>query len=189
MERDREKIKKIAPVDNFNSHAHVERDRYVLLYIWAGVYFNSHAHVERDTSVPLRTRPVFNFNSHAHVERDANYMYVGTLLENFNSHAHVERDIAKLVIFRVIHISTHTLTWSVTGEILNGVPLLQFQLTRSRGAWQIVIYNLLQQEHFNSHAHVERDSEMYDLMREQLHFNSHAPRERVSWNPLGKVER
>ena len=26
VERDREKIKKIAPVDNFNSHAHVERD-------------------------------------------------------------------------------------------------------------------------------------------------------------------
>ena len=48
MERDREKIKKIAPVDNFNSHAHVERDEELTMENITNTNFNSHAHVERD---------------------------------------------------------------------------------------------------------------------------------------------
>ena len=34
---------------------------------------------------------------------------------NFNSHAHVERDNIKLALVQTATISTHTLTWSVTG--------------------------------------------------------------------------
>ena len=33
--------------------------------------FNSHAHVERDSGTGKRTERNKNFNSHAHVERDA----------------------------------------------------------------------------------------------------------------------
>ena len=34
---------------------------------------------------------------------------------NFNSHAHVERDKAIRKKTKLLQISTHTLTWSVTG--------------------------------------------------------------------------
>ena len=36
---------------DFNSHAHVERDQYVLKYFCRTGNFNSHAHVERDDSL------------------------------------------------------------------------------------------------------------------------------------------
>ena len=56
-----------------------------------------------------------NFNSHAHVERDVTHLLHGSGRVNFNSHAHVERDCQCVIIhFVVLHISTHTLTWSVT---------------------------------------------------------------------------
>ena len=75
---------------------------------------------------------------------------------NFNSHAHVERDTILFITKALFHISTHTLTWSVTSDF--GFPVTikcisthtltwsvtlnvsyepvskGFQLTRSRGA-------------------------------------------------------
>ena len=54
---------------------------------------------------------------------------------NFNSHAHVERDVLKVVVDTLQHISTHTLTWSVTFLCFLCVFYFKFQLTRSRGAW------------------------------------------------------
>ena len=59
-----------------------------------------------------------------------------TLKKNFNSHAHVERDYDDENIARINLISTHTLTWSVTGT---AAIVTQIQVN------------------FNSHAHVERD--------------------------------
>ena len=54
--------------------------------------FNSHAHVERDV-IGLKTGVfLMHFNSHAHVERDLLSLCLYTAVENFNSHAHVERD-------------------------------------------------------------------------------------------------
>ena len=35
---------------NFNSHAHVERDKTTLTKLVYKIYFNSHAHVERDAN-------------------------------------------------------------------------------------------------------------------------------------------
>ena len=57
-------------------------------------------------------------------------------VKNFNSHAHVERDGFRHFVRHKSHISTHTLTWSVT-----------------RGLEDMSAQNI----HFNSHAHVERD--------------------------------
>ena len=54
-------------------------------------------------------------------------------------------------------ISTHTLTWSVTGGI---------------GHVAIATGD------FNSHAHVERDQRLPQVPLLQLHFNSHAHVER-----------
>ena len=57
-----------------------------------------------------------------------------------------------------VHISTHTLTWSVTdSERQYIVNMLEFQLTRSRGAWPNLDSGSRSYGYFNSHAHVERD--------------------------------
>ena len=61
------------------------------------------------------TAIVFNFNSHAHVERDTQGRVIWTDFNDFNSHAHVERDTGSMVQYWKKSISTHTLTWSVTG--------------------------------------------------------------------------
>ena len=121
------------------------------------VYFNSHAHVERDFFADKTTLKGVNFNSHAHVERDRVEISIYTAIWYFNSHAHVERDWGKCEQIVKSHISTHTLTWSVTKHprtrikssgisthtltwsvtLSNMKQALnnQFQLTRSRGAW------------------------------------------------------
>ena len=57
---------------------------------------------------------VLDFNSHAHVERDGRNSGQFHERANFNSHAHVERDLLNLIGYYLKHISTHTLTWSVT---------------------------------------------------------------------------
>ena len=57
--------------------------------------FNSHAHVERDYSVNSCPIVIFDFNSHAHVERDLSFAAQLHCLSYFNSHAHVERDAWK----------------------------------------------------------------------------------------------
>ena len=55
-------------------------------------------------------------------------------MKNFNSHAHVERDAYIMELLEFKNISTHTLTWSVTSQLLALTVATQFQLTRSRGA-------------------------------------------------------
>ena len=76
--------------------------------------FNSHAHVERDKSKQERKENEKYFNSHAHVERDLGFFKDTGYRIDFNSHAHVERDTAEIANIKITDISTHTLTWSVT---------------------------------------------------------------------------
>ena len=122
-------------LDNFNSHAHVERDELIVdgckvttisthTLTWSVTrlsatlqkmyqYFNSHAHVERDLESGAQDINFIHFNSHAHVERDVPVLPLETYLKNFNSHAHVERDVKDNRYRQTCH---------------------RFQLTRSRGA-------------------------------------------------------
>ena len=141
---------------HFNSHAHVERDRYIELstderkisthtLTWSVTaftgllnifirYFNSHAHVERDGKTDEIADILVNFNSHAHVERDATYVRL-----NFNLSISTHT-LTWSVTNRFVHIisrkgiSTHTLTWSVTCDSSSVCRYRLFQLTRSRGA-------------------------------------------------------
>ena len=77
---------------------------------------------------------------------------------DFNSHAHVERDPWRKSGDLKQKISTHTLTWSVTGG--------EIQLRDQDG-------------NFNSHAHVERDlAALSSSCIYSLNFNSHAHVER-----------
>ena len=80
------------------------------------VHFNSHAHVERDVSADSQLPDSSDFNSHAHVERDRTENTGCAGMAYFNSHAHVERDRGICKHSQVRSISTHTLTWSVTGS-------------------------------------------------------------------------
>ena len=66
----------------------------MVLFFLLLLYFNSHAHVERDRVSAIRNYGIMNFNSHAHVERD---------------------QLSQPILLN-IQISTHTLTWSVTGK-------------------------------------------------------------------------
>ena len=94
MERDSDDIIIGKMNEDFNSHAHVERDKIVIYKLLQQEHFNSHAHVERDYTTGAGTAIVFNFNSHAHVERD----------------------LEKNIQCNHLQISTHTLTWSVTSS-------------------------------------------------------------------------
>ena len=98
--------------------------------------FNSHAHVERDRFVDRKSARTCHFNSHAHVERDPIITPFPKFSLNFNSHAHVERDVTPSYVAVTSAISTHTLTWSVTGRLCTALDC---------------------KPDFNSHAHVERD--------------------------------
>ena len=91
--------------------------------------------MERDLWLMVYVCYILYFNSHAHVERDDGDLFYSLQLDNFNSHAHVERDVRVMVGNKLTVISTHTLTWSVTGCCNNCVfAMKKFQLTRSRGA-------------------------------------------------------
>ena len=91
------------------------------------------------------------------MERDGNRNNYRPGYCHFNSHAHVERDLEDIDLARLSQISTHTLTWSVTGKT----------------------YAVCEQEiNFNSHAHVERDQSTKIYFVYCINFNSHAHVER-----------
>ena len=129
-------IDRYALAHNFNSHAHVERDRVQPISFRLNLYFNSHAHVERDRCrylhftkfIPFqltRSRGAWRFEICYNIvilifqltrSRGAwpPFFALQKLNFYFNSHAHVERD-------------------SLTSSFIISL-------------W-----------YFNSHAHVERD--------------------------------
>ena len=76
--------------------------------------FNSHAHVERDRdSVPYELWKS-HFNSHAHVERDGITKML-TIRTKISTHTLTWSVTDTLVaVETLVYISTHTLTWSVT---------------------------------------------------------------------------
>ena len=97
---------------------------------------------------------------------------------DFNSHAHVERDVWDNSRVSMWRISTHTLTWSVTALFKEDVETSKFQLTRSRGAWpQVGAHYAHSMEHFNSHAHVERDT-----TASQKHSSSFISTHTLTWS-------
>ena len=115
-------------------------------------------------SLPLK---YLNFNSHAHVERDASWINKIVAKFDFNSHAHVERDaLLKFSLCQIIGISTHTLTWSVTGvarPFMYNTKISTHTLT-----WSVTfakLYGFSISINFNSHAHVERDKIIFRKTR------------------------
>ena len=180
----------------------MERDYLKHIMKHASEDFNSHAHVERDCGQRRQGLRNVHFNSHAHVERDvvASVVSDGTIISTHTLTWSVtlSNDVS-LVSYR---ISTHTLTWSVTTSLgilaNNGIisthtltwsvtkqkPIfdwrkfisthtLTWSVTRLRYplygwlristhtlTWSVTLMLLSvvsEKYHFNSHAHVERD--------------------------------
>ena len=152
---------------------------HILLMLAASFkHFNSHAHVERDDHIAGFLRPKNQFQlTRSRGAWPLLYLYSTTII-HFNSHAHVERDLRRFLNEDVLEISTHTLTWSVTNTSSTSWNTLQFQLTRSRGAWLEKKLKSGNADDFNSHAHVERDVLRFEKYNLPYHFNSHAHVER-----------
>ena len=92
MERDNDTVDPNTYTDNFNSHAHVERDN-ITFDVTTKHTISTHTLTWSVThDVKILHYFILDFNSHAHVERDFNMKR-----ERLNT-----------------AISTHTLTWSVT---------------------------------------------------------------------------
>ena len=139
----------------------MERDSERRLSRGSTRYFNSRAHVERDGAKPPTAEGAHRFQlTRSRGARQSSGKYINYKHINFNSRAHVERDEDSYKKTQVQLISTHALTWSATSRTLfNFYICCRFQLTRSRGARltaQLEAYMITQ--HFNSRAHVERDS-------------------------------
>ena len=114
--------------------------------------------MERDVFKAVSVYLTYNFNSHAHVERDERYYTAISVGCNFNSHAHVERDELSFLRDVLLYISTHTLTWSVTGAKLDDNAIIG--ISTHTLTWSVTAEyrkRLAEMGHFNSHAHVERD--------------------------------
>ena len=54
----------------------MERDVIFFVITARAENFNSHAHVERDQPIVFLAPVLHNFNSHAHVERDGDFYYL-----------------------------------------------------------------------------------------------------------------
>ena len=92
MERDDPITITVDMGENFNSHAHVERDAILRLLQLPLVYFNSHAHVERDPKKPLSSDGKIISTHTLTWSVTLSAMYCAKKNLHFNSHAHVERD-------------------------------------------------------------------------------------------------
>ena len=78
-----------------------------------------------------------------------------------------------------VQISTHTLTWSVTKISLS--PMSVQKISTHTLTWSVTlsVYGSANSPYyFNSHAHVERDSDQSESLGSVWNFNSHAHVER-----------
>ena len=144
--------------DNFNSHAHVERDSKIDVttasgnisthtLTWSVTYYANLGFIDlwfqltRSRGAWLCCNVKCNVNIFISTHT-LTWSVTGVFeifvkfFTNFNSHAHVERDKLAHFMTAKTKISTHTLTWSVTFCKWFNKWAIEFQLTRSRGAWQ-----------------------------------------------------
>ena len=130
-------------------------------YCYAKVHFNSHAHVERDQGLVCPQEPWIYFNSHAHVERDM----VLVLSISFDRVFQLTRSRGAWLNFLTMKCISPKFQLTRSRGAWPGITKTQnhhyiFQLTRSRGAWHNQYHTASYLCHFNSHAHVERDSQL-----------------------------
>ena len=120
--------------ENFNSHAHVERDTHFTALALYYTNFNSHAHVERDTLKWESELPAI-ISTHTLTWSVTLFMRFWWAEIDISTHT-LTWSVTSYTVTECpeFEISTHTLTWSVTGQSDIIAAFSGFQLTRSRGA-------------------------------------------------------
>ena len=164
----------------FNSHAHVERDGYVRKYCqnyiisthtltWSVTgcraflaktsLISTHTLTWSVTEYELHHKYLVKISTHT-LTWSVTFIYVILAKKHIISTHTLTWSVTQNISIQYIvyRISTHTLTWSVTWLQVSLPLALKFQLTRSRGAWQISSVLKGVTINFNSHAHVERDA-------------------------------
>ena len=142
---------------HFNSHAHVERDPALLFFSFSSSIFQLTRSRGAWLAIPKLSIPAIRISTHT-----------------------LTWSVTRCILPYVIppKISTHTLTWSVTSWIPGKTHWQeQFQLTRSRGAWQTYHPEKFGYDYFNSHAHVERDD-----MREKRGMTQDISTHTLTWS-------
>ena len=87
--------------------------------------------------------------------------------------------------YNMKRISTHTLTWSVTGS--GTADNVAFAISTHTLTWSVTIIlgrASIRSGNFNSHAHVERDYSQTVKRALEVNFNSHAHVERDIYGAL-----
>ena len=122
---------------NFNSHAHVERDvRLEML----NLYYSQFQLTRSRGAWLLQLLLMFRINIFQLTRSRGAWLHTLPFFENWvpiSTHTLTwSVTVNKNHTSDFINISTHTLTWSVTSDRYHWHYFRQFQLTRSRGAWQ-----------------------------------------------------
>ena len=106
---------RVRAYDNFNSHAHVERDVLPTPFEPVTSIISTHTLTWSVTIINGNYLAITAISTHTLTWSVTSvFMLLTDIFLNFNSHAHVERDIVKNLAQQPQIISTHTLTWSVT---------------------------------------------------------------------------
>ena len=115
------------------------------------------------------------------MERDLLYHYHFLPFLHFNSHAHVERDEFWCFNRKYNHISTHTLTWSVT--CIYAYWVVKICISTHTLTWSVTTdpnSGTRSYGYFNSHAHVERDALLSPRFSPEMSFQ--LTRSRGAWH-------
>ena len=99
----------------------------------------------------------------------------------------MERDEHNCLTFLTVFISTHTLTWSVTGSVYSYARLSNTISTHTL-TWSVTgrgSGNYICRTNFNSHAHVERDSHRIGKRISARRFQ--LTRSRGAWRAKGQL--
>ena len=127
---------------NFNSHAHVERDVFNLVWGFSCVWFQltRSRGAWRDTMNKVKLW--LEISTHTLTWSVTFEFKIIILLSKISTHTLTwSVTICQIHHLKPFRISTHTLTWSVTKSSCNISRVYKFQLTRSRGAWRVVYWN------------------------------------------------
>ena len=157
----------------------MERDKSTIFMSLSGVNFNSHAHVERDKFI-ICSSMVSGISTHTLTWSVTDFLRYAIGKIKISTHTLTwSVTLEKNIQCNHLQISTHTLTWSVTCQNVTIIKMRIFQLTRSRGAWRYYTWTVLMWTYFNSHAHVERD---FGIFRQQgSNWKFQLTRSRGAW--------
>ena len=167
---------------NFNSHAHVERDSdSIFVQRWYSI--STHTLTWSVTCWQLRSKADWQFQLTRsrgawHCISPIKMADNTFQLTRSRGAWHVTNNTNR--VKQAFQLTRSRGAWLEKRENLENIDI--FQLTRSRGAWHGFKNKTMELEHFNSHAHVERD--VWNLwITRQLYISTHT----LTWSVTSKL--